>query len=771
MKNIILETKRLKIVIPSIDSLGNWCELQSDKDVMKYIGDGKVRNAATTKENLEFTINHYKKHGFSQFDIFLKEDDKFIGKAGLNYLPQDKNNDIEVGYLLHKKYWVKGYATELAEAFIKWGFKNFYFSRIVACCETENTASSNVMKKCKMKYKGKYLYNGKNECDIYQINNITIKTDNFYLRPFHEIDDFKLCYDLWHDKDVIKPMGINPNDPKEDIKKKLLRYKSFMDKYGFTNFSVFKKDNDEFVGSCGFSIFHDPDGDHSPLPKNKNGYEVELGYLFYKKYWGKGYATELTKSCIDFIFNNYSKINRIVAVTYPANIASQKVLEKIGFEFVSDVNSKEYGKEKFFLLTKTSDVKIRKYQESDAGDLAKIYYNTIHQICKSDYNEEQLNAWAPKSSLETEGWIKKWQKLPPFVAIIKDKIVGFAEFENNGHIDCFYVHHQFQNRNIGSKLLEEIEKIAKQKNLSKIYAEVSITAKSFFEKMGFKISKAQKILIRGVKLDNFAMEKQIHQNNKNFGLPAEYQQIPEYFDKHNIFDDTDIKNAAIEKLLKKQDAKNILDMTCGTGSQVFYLANKGYKVTGSDFSPELLNIARRKAKEKNLDIKFIDGDMRFLKVGSFDAVITMFNAIGHLSKEDFAKAIKNIGKNLSKNGIYIFDIFNLNALTEKVVHDLKMDQKFEVNGDKIHQIQHSKLDRKNAILTSYDNYKIKDKAGKIKEINNSFSLQIYTSKELRKTLEENGFKILKFSDIYGKKFIENKSLNIMVVAQKICDHV
>lgn len=37
MKNIILQTNRLKIAIPTIDSLANWCEIQSDNDVMKYI--------------------------------------------------------------------------------------------------------------------------------------------------------------------------------------------------------------------------------------------------------------------------------------------------------------------------------------------------------------------------------------------------------------------------------------------------------------------------------------------------------------------------------------------------------------------------------------------------------------------------------------------------------------------------------------------------------------------------------------------------------------
>lgn len=138
----------------------------------------------------------------------------------------------------------------------------------------------------------------------------------------------------------------------------------------------------------------------------------------------------------------------------------------------------------------TGNIKIKKYQEKDAKAIVQIYYDAIYEVCCKDYTRDQIQAWAPESCLDpNSGWIEKWKKLPPLVAVIDNKIVGFAEFENNGYIDCFYVHHQFQNRNIGSKLLEEIEKIAKQKNLSEIYAEVSITAKPFFEKKGFKILK------------------------------------------------------------------------------------------------------------------------------------------------------------------------------------------------------------------------------------------------------------------------------------------
>ena len=185
----------------------------------------------------------------------------------------------------------------------------------------------------------------------------------------------------------------------------------------------------------------------------------------------------------------------------------------------------------------------------------------------------------------------------------------------------------------------------------------------------------------------------MNSNAHNLGLPIEYQQLPEYFDSHNINEQTDAKNALIERLLKEQKVKTVLDMTCGTGSQVFYLNERGYEVIGNDFSPALLDIARGKAKDKNRTITFIDGDMRSVKVGKFDAVITIFSAIGHLSKTDFEITLKNIGDNLKDEGIYIFDIFNLQAITDEIIDDFVMDIEKVVNGVKIHNVQHSEIDR------------------------------------------------------------------------------
>lgn len=255
-------------------------------------------------------------------------------------------------------------------------------------------------------------------------------------------------------------------------------------------------------------------------------------------------------------------------------------------------------------------------------------------------------------------------------------------------------------------------------------------------------------------------------NTHKLGLPLEYQQMPEYFDAHNMSDETASQNALIEKLLKEQNVSSVLDMTCGTGSQVFYLAEHGYEVIGSDFSPALIKIARNKAKKQGKNITFIHGDMRELRVGKFDAIITIFNAIGHLTKTDFDKALQNIHTNLKEGGLYVFDIFNLQAISDDVIDDFNMDIESTHNGIKIRNIQHSEIDRTNGLLASHDHYTIFKDVDKPEVITNSFSLQIYTAEELQRILTKNGFETIHQYDMEGNDFIADSSLNILTIARK-----
>jgi ubiquinone/menaquinone biosynthesis C-methylase UbiE len=246
------------------------------------------------------------------------------------------------------------------------------------------------------------------------------------------------------------------------------------------------------------------------------------------------------------------------------------------------------------------------------------------------------------------------------------------------------------------------------------------------------------------------------------GLPLEYQQRPEWFDAHNIGAETEAKNALIASLLEKYQAKRILDLTCGTGSQVFYLAERGFEITGADFSPALLEIARARAAEASKPLNFIDGDMRSLHVGEYDAVITIFNAIGHLTPPDFATALANIHRNLKPGGIYIFDIFNLAAISDALIDSFAMEISKTVNGKKLHNTQRSTLDREQGLLTSYDHYLIDGK----EELTNQFSLQIYTPETLDALLTANGFACIERCGMDGKAFSREETVSMVTVARK-----
>lgn len=255
------------------------------------------------------------------------------------------------------------------------------------------------------------------------------------------------------------------------------------------------------------------------------------------------------------------------------------------------------------------------------------------------------------------------------------------------------------------------------------------------------------------------------QKKSKLGLPLEYGKLSKYFDVLSQ-DHNHSKNRAIEKILRKHKVKTVLDLSCGTGSQVFWLAKHGYKVIGVDFSPKLLEIARRKTQKEKIDVRLIEGDMRRIKVGNFDAVITIFNAIGHLTKADFEKTLRNISKNLKKGGLYVFDIINLDAMTDNAIKNIAFDITRKVNKTKIRSVQYSELDRDSGRITSYDQFTIQESSNIPKIIEGQFTLQIYTAQELREMLARNGFETLGQYSIKGMRFIKKRTKNILTVARR-----
>ncbi|MBR55669.1 hypothetical protein CMK19_18085 [Candidatus Poribacteria bacterium] len=251
------------------------------------------------------------------------------------------------------------------------------------------------------------------------------------------------------------------------------------------------------------------------------------------------------------------------------------------------------------------------------------------------------------------------------------------------------------------------------------------------------------------------------------GFPLTYSKLYKYYDLLSASqDEIDRKNYFIDRILSQHKVKTVLDFTCGTGAQLFGLTTLGYQVTGVDLSPFLLKIAREKSQQKKLGVELIEGDVRETQVGSFDAAITIFNAIGHLTKTDFEKGIRNIHENLVIGGVYVFDIFNLNAMTDDAIKNLAMDVKVITGDTKIYHSQNSEIDRENGRLTSYDCFTIEKECNEPKVLKDKFTLQIYTARELRRILIRNGFEVLGQYELNGSKLSEQETVNMLTVAKK-----
>lgn len=156
--NTFLTTQRLIVQEPTRNDFDNMYQLQSNSEVMSFIGNG-VRNKNEVQLGLEKAIHHYNKNQFSLGSVYIKDSLEFIGRAGLIYLNyDDKQSDIEMAYALLPKYWGKGFATELTKSLIQYAFQELSIQKLLAVVHPENISSQNVLIKCGMSNAGKINY-------------------------------------------------------------------------------------------------------------------------------------------------------------------------------------------------------------------------------------------------------------------------------------------------------------------------------------------------------------------------------------------------------------------------------------------------------------------------------------------------------------------------------------------------------------------------------------------------------------------------------------
>lgn len=152
------------------------------------------------------------------------------------------------------------------------------------------------------------------------------------------------------------------------------------------------------------------------------------------------------------------------------------------------------------------DISIRLATLIDYKELQQLFVDTISSVCSKDYNAQQIKVWT--ESVENEQrWLNILTRQYVIVALRKNRIAGFCSLDNGDYIDLLYVHIDYQRQGIATKLYSFIENEARVNNTTIIDADVSKTAKSFFEKMGFETMEEKKVLQKGVEMINYKMKK------------------------------------------------------------------------------------------------------------------------------------------------------------------------------------------------------------------------------------------------------------------------
>jgi ribosomal-protein-alanine N-acetyltransferase len=145
-----------------------------------------------------------------------------------------------------------------------------------------------------------------------------LETERLVLRPIRE-DDLEHLLALWNDAEVMRYIGSGNVRTSKETEDRMQRLLSHWREHGFGYWALFSKADGCFAGSCGVAYLH-------------GLADAELGYSVARRYWGQGLATEAAARVLRHAFE-VLRLPRVLAVAQVGNVASQKVLLKLGMTF------------------------------------------------------------------------------------------------------------------------------------------------------------------------------------------------------------------------------------------------------------------------------------------------------------------------------------------------------------------------------------------------------------------------------------------------------
>ena len=149
----------------------------------------------------------------------------------------------------------------------------------------------------------------------------TIMTDRLRLRPFTPADA-PTMHQILSGQDVLRYFPNSQAPSLDGVERMIGRMLSHWQEKGYGLWAVERKATQELMGRCGLAYLTETD-------------EVEVDFILGRAFWGQGFASEAGQASMQFGFNELS-LSTIIGIVHPENLASQRVLSKIGMQMVEE---------------------------------------------------------------------------------------------------------------------------------------------------------------------------------------------------------------------------------------------------------------------------------------------------------------------------------------------------------------------------------------------------------------------------------------------------
>jgi SAM-dependent methyltransferase len=230
-----------------------------------------------------------------------------------------------------------------------------------------------------------------------------------------------------------------------------------------------------------------------------------------------------------------------------------------------------------------------------------------------------------------------------------------------------------------------------------------------------------------------------------------------YFYGDSLTDErSDFEVAGLVQIGRLDTPLKILDVPCGFGRHTNRLAALGHHMTGVDLYPGFLELARRDADSRGVQVDYRQGDMRQLEFDAeFDRVMMLFTSLGYFEDDDNFRVLGNVSRALTPEGLFILDVPN----RDMALKNLQPVNVTDKNGDLM-------IDRVsfNTLTGRLHNRRILIRNGVRKD--KPFFIRLFNPTELRDWLIRAGMDIERMYGGYDASPLAEDSRRMIVVAKR-----